>query len=115
MSCHVLKDLEYIKDNGQESFLSCYIDDLIIASDTETLGKKHINEIFKRFQEYGVTINLNKSEFGRPEINFLGYRVTANGIQPLEEKVKAVSEYPKPETVEQLRRFLKRLIFIDLT
>lgn len=111
MNNTVVKDLEYMKEGDDESFLFCYIDDVIIGSDTESLARKHINELFKRFDELGVTINLSKCLFGQAEIDFLGYRVTSEGIRPLEDKVKAVSEYPKPETVEQLRRFLGMVNF----
>ena len=44
-------------------------------------------------------------------IEFLGYHVTSEGIQPSDDRVSAISNYPKPETVKDLRRFLGMVNF----
>ncbi|KAG8192065.1 hypothetical protein JTE90_025329 [Oedothorax gibbosus] len=66
----------------------------------------HLRLIFQRFQEYGIRINPSKCNFGQPEVNFLGYRITAQGTQPMEDKVSAIVNFPKPSTVQEMRRFL---------
>lgn len=40
------------------------------------------------------------------QVKFLGYLVTANGIQPLPEKVKSMKDFPKPTTIKQMRQFM---------
>ncbi|RVE42939.1 hypothetical protein evm_012417 [Chilo suppressalis] len=44
-------------------------------------------------------------------VEFLGYEVSKDGIRPMEEKIKAIQEFPKPENIEQLRRFLEMINF----
>ncbi|KAG8178292.1 hypothetical protein JTE90_025802 [Oedothorax gibbosus] len=61
----------------------------------------HLRLIFQRFQEYGIRINPSKCNFGQPEVNFLGYRITAQGTQPMEDKVSAIVNFPKPSTVQR--------------
>lgn len=102
MDTVVLRDLD---------FLFTYIDDVIIASETIEQHKEHLNLVFQRFDQYGITINVSKCDFGQEKLEFLGYKVSASGICPLEDKVQAIVNYPKPETVEQLRRFLGMLNF----
>lgn len=87
-------------------FLFSYLDDVIIASDDELQHKEHLKQVFERFEKYGITINIAKCSFGQEKLNFLGHDVSQEGIKPLAEKVQAIVEFPKPETVEQLRRFL---------
>ena len=41
-----------------------------------------------------------------PEVEYLGHRISAEGIYPLPEKVRAVREAPTPKDVSQLRLFL---------
>lgn len=94
------------KDN-----IFCYIDDVIIASTNEILHRKHLESVFKQFNKYNITINLAKSSFGKTELDFVGYHVTSDGIRPLGDKVKAITEFPKPKNVEQLRRFLGMVNF----
>lgn len=65
----------------------------------------------KKLKEYGLRINPSKCEFGKSEIEFLGYTINSKGIKPTNEKVKAILDYPKPKTVSDLRRFLGMINF----
>ena len=92
-------------------FLFSYIDDVIIASDTWEQHEQYLREVFERFDKFGITINISKCTFGKTRLEFLGYEVSTEGIRPLEEKVKTIIDYPRPQTVEQLRRFLGMVNF----
>lgn len=76
-----------------------YIDDIIIASRDEEEHRNHLEEILKRLEDHGLTVNLAKCVFARPEVEFLGHKVNAAGISPLPTKVEAISAYPKPATI----------------
>lgn len=86
-------------------FVFNYIDDALIASENESQHLEHLNIIFQRLNNYGITINLSKCVFGQTGLEYLGYQVSSKGIRPTEDKVKAIEDYPKPQTVEDLRRF----------
>ena len=88
-----------------------YIDDFLIASETEEQHREHLRMLFQRLNHYGVVINLGKCEFGVNEITFLGHTVNAFGIKPLAERVDAIVEVPLPETVKALRRYLGMINF----
>lgn len=92
-------------------FLFSYIDDVIIASDNEEQHREHVKAVFKRFSEFGITINIAKCEFNQEKVSFLGFEVSSSGIKPLQSRVQAILDYPKPETVEELRRFLGMVNF----
>jgi cleavage and polyadenylation specificity factor subunit 1 len=53
-----------------------------------------------------MKINGEKSVYGVTEIEFLGFSITKNGMKPLSDRVKAVLEYKKPKTINELRKFL---------
>ena len=92
-------------------FVYVYIDNFLIASENEERHREHLRILFKRFDEYGIIINLAKCEFGVSEIKFLGYTVTAEGIKPLAERVDAIVKVPLPATVKDLRRYLGMINF----
>lgn len=92
-------------------FIFCYIDDIIIASDSMESHRMHLDQVFNRFNEFGITINIAKCCFGQEEIDFLGFRVTNTGIRPLNDRIEAIANFPKPKTVEELRRFMGMLNF----
>ena len=58
-------------------------------------------------QSFGLTINREKCEFGKYEIEFYGHRFTKNGLKPSQEKVKALKECGEPTTKEGVRSFLQ--------
>lgn len=102
MDNSVLQGLEYI---------FAYIDDVIVASDDIISHKRHLEEVFRRFDEFGITINIAKCCFGQAKLDFLGFEVSTDGIKPLDHKVQAIVNFPRPTTVEELRRYLGMLNF----
>ena len=50
--------------------------------------------------------NPNKCQFAAPSLNFLGHHIDYHGMSPVPEKVKAVKDFPQPQTQCQLRRFI---------
>ena len=92
-------------------FVKVYLDDILIASENEEMHIKHLKIVFQRLSENGLTINLNKCEFGKSEIEFLGHLVQFNVIKPLPKKVEVVEKFKMPETVKQLRRYLGMINF----
>jgi hypothetical protein len=71
----IFSDLEYIH---------VYIDDLLVTSCStfeEHLQKLEL--VFSRLSEAGLKVNANKSHLAVSEIEYLGYWITRNGIQPV--------------------------------
>ena len=87
-------------------FCFAYIDDLLIASPDEASHRQHLEQVFSRLQDYGVQINVDKSEFGVASLTFLGHTITPAGITPLATKCEAIQQFPKPSTQRQLKEFL---------
>ncbi|PNF15437.1 hypothetical protein B7P43_G18179 [Cryptotermes secundus] len=82
------------------------MDDLLIFSRYLEEHEQHLRALFDRPQKYGILINPAKCVFRVPEITFLGYKVSAEGSQPLEERVTRLQECQAPKTASQLRGFL---------
>ena len=91
-----------------------YLDDILVASKNEKEHKKHLRILFKRLAQYGIIINVKKSQFFADSLEFLGYEVSAQGIRPLPYRIKALMEYPPPPDAQGLRRFLGMINFYRL-
>lgn len=90
-------------------FVVVFVDDICIASSSPEEHYNHVRAVFQRLKSYGLVINVAKSCFAKSSVNFLGYVVNGDGILPLSDRVKAVTDFPIPSTVKELRRFLALL------
>ena len=87
-------------------FVYAYIDDLLIASTSESEHLQHLQLLFKRLSDYGVVIHPSKCTFGVNSLEFLGHQISADGISPLHCKVQAINDFPLPTSLRKLREFL---------
>ena len=99
----VLSDLK--TDNGRD-FAEVYIDDVLIFS--ETLGEhlQHIRLVLERLKKAGLKLKPAKCHFLRESVEYLGHLITPQGLKPNPKQVKAVVEFPVPESVTNVRQFL---------
>ena len=51
-------------------------------------------------------MNQEKCKFGRKELQYLGYKITQNGIHTDESKIEAVRDFKIPKNNKQLASFL---------
>lgn len=86
--------------------ISNYIDDFAAGSNSVEEMLHKLRLLFERFRLFGITINPEKCNFMLPEINFLGHRLNANGIRPIEENIIKIRDFPQPNTVKKIRRFV---------
>ena len=65
-----------------------------------------LEKILSRLENAGIRLKHCKCAFMLSSIDYLGHRVSADGLQPTKERVRAISEAPAPPKVTQLRSFL---------
>jgi len=83
-----------------------YIDDLIIFSTSLQEHIQNLKLVFQKLREARLKIQLDKSEFLRKEVDFLGHVVTPEGIKPNPKKIEAIMKFPVPRTQKQIKSFL---------
>jgi len=53
-----------------------------------------------------MKLQLDKCEFLRKEVSYLGHIVGQTGVRPYEKRREAVKDYPKPKNTRELKGFL---------
>lgn len=91
------------------NFVEVYIDDIMVMSQDIEKRKQHLKEVFERLRQHSLYLNVNKCQLGQPTVTFLGYTINAEGFAPTTERIHEISNYPKPETIHELRRFLGKI------
>jgi hypothetical protein len=88
-------------------FVQCYIDDILITSNSTFEDHlKKLDIVLKRLEDAGFRANLRKCAIAQHELEYLGYWLSRNGIQPQPKKVEAILRLSPPKTKRQLRHFL---------
>lgn len=83
-----------------------YLDDLLSACVNLAEGMQKLEEILELLSKAGLTLNLKKCFFFQSEIEYLGYQISEAGLRPGSNKTQAVSEFPRPQNVHQVRQFV---------
>ena len=88
-------------------FVCAYIDDLLcLMKGTFEDHLEKLERIFARLKQAGLKVNANKSFFARPELGYLGYWITRDGIKPVANKVEAILKIDAPKNRTELRSFI---------
>lgn len=83
-----------------------YLDDIIIISNTFEEHLRSLREVARRLKAANLSINLEKSKFCIPELPYLGFVLSRNGVRPNPDKIEAILNFERPSSVRSLRRFL---------
>ena len=82
------------------------VDDVLAHDASYRAHLAQIIVILERCASRGITLNRKKFQLARRDLNFCGYRISEDGYTVDDSKLKAVSEFPRPENVTDLRSFM---------
>ena len=91
---------------GEIPFAIVYVDDILIFSKDHEEHRHHLRAVLRILQDNGLVVRPDKCVFGVTSIDFLGHRIDASGIHPLEKKVEAVKNFPTPHSTKSLQEYL---------
>jgi hypothetical protein len=95
----VIKDYLY-------DFVIAYLDDIIIFSDSKEDHIRHVKLVLRNLRMAKLQVKLRKCEFHVQETDFLGHRITQEGIETDKTKVQAIRDWPQPKNVKELQSFI---------
>ncbi|KAI2643052.1 Transposon Tf2-11 polyprotein [Labeo rohita] len=79
---------------------------ILIYSRNMAKHRHLVQQVLHKLREHRLYLKLEKCEFHRPSVHFLGYIISAEGVQMDQGKVSVIQEWPQPLTVKELQRFL---------
>lgn len=87
-------------------FCTAYIDDILIFSDSLEEHKKHVNLVLEALSNAGLQLDVDKCEFHKTEVLYLGLIISTNGISMDPEKVSAIVDWETPQNTTDVRAFI---------
>ncbi|GBG91025.1 hypothetical protein CBR_g51684, partial [Chara braunii] len=89
-----------------DKFVIVYLDDILIFIRTVEKHVAHLNKVLSLLRQRKFKINGEKCEFGRTRILYLGHEISAEGLKPDDAKVANIHDWPRPQSVTEMRSFL---------
>lgn len=98
--------MRLVLDESFDEFTLIFVDNILCVSKTFQEHIEHLENIFRRILHCNMTLNIQKSQFFKEEVRFLGFIFSDDGMRPDPRKIQAIQEFPVPKNQKQVRGFL---------
>ncbi len=88
-----------------DEFCISFLDDICIYSDSLEEHQQHVEKIMKLLEQNKLFVKKSKCEMFRTSIEFLGYKISQDGLHMMEDKLRTIEQWPIPTTSKQVRQF----------
>ena len=83
-----------------------YLDNIFVFSSTWEEHLARLRQVFEQLRHDNLKLGADKCTFAAKEVNYLGHRVTEEGLLPDSSLLAAIREIPPPKTATEVRSFL---------
>nr|CAI5819945.1 unnamed protein product [Callosobruchus analis] len=83
-----------------------FIDDILVFGENEKNHDDRLSKVLDTLKKNNVLLNEKKCIYKVQEVEFLGNKLTAKGVKPLERYIDSIRQFRAPETIEELQSFL---------
>lgn len=85
-----------------------YLEDMIVFARSFPEMLERLGKVLKRLREYGLKLKTSKCKLFRRKLTYFGHVVSAAGVEPDPEKIKALENWQlhPPKNLQQLQTFL---------
>nr|GFA03416.1 reverse transcriptase [Tanacetum cinerariifolium] len=87
-------------------FVIVFIDDIIVFSKSKEEHEDYLRTVLQTLRQKKLYVKFSKCEFWLSSVAFLGHIVSAEGITMDPAKVEAITKWPRPTSVTEVRSFL---------
>ena len=87
-------------------FCTAYMDDIMIYSETLEEHVVHVRKVLQKLLDNKLYASLEKCEFHKDQISFLGYIISSNGIAMEPDRVSSIVDWPIPTSIRDIQIFL---------
>ena len=98
---------DLLRDLVVEEKVAVFIDDVMVATETEEGHDEIVEEVLRRLEENDLFIKPEKCVWKVREVGFLGVIIREDGVRMEKEKVQRVIEWPVPKSVKDMQKFLE--------
>ena len=83
-----------------------YLDDIVVHAQSFLEHVTRLEGVLQRIRASGLKLSPEKCYFLKSSVAFLGHVVSAEGVQPNQENIEKLKDWPKPTCATDIRAFL---------
>ena len=91
---------------GLNNFTFTYLDDVLVFLESYNDHLHHLNVVFKNFEKACLKIKLSKCQCSKTHLHYIGHRISADSLEPLPEKLKAIRNLTPTRNVDEAHHIL---------
>lgn len=99
-------DIKSSSLSQQNPEILAFLDDLLLPSIDVPTGIELLKKVLVKLRSENLKLNMQKCSFLKNTITYLGHEISPGSIQPGELKLSAVSQFPTPRNVHEIRQFI---------
>lgn len=88
------------------------VDDILVWGENMEQHDKRLRQLLDRIRSINLRLNRAKCKIRMTEVSYVGHVLSADGLKPDPEKVRAIQDMPEPEDKAALMRFLGMLQYL---
>lgn len=100
-----------IRRHHLSSFCINYLDDILIFSKSFEEHMSHLEALFNTIKEEGFRLKFVKCNFASKSIQYLGHVLGPDSVEPLQDNLAAINDFPTPKSRKNIRQFLGKINF----
>ncbi|KAD7479676.1 hypothetical protein E3N88_02812 [Mikania micrantha] len=89
-----------------DKFVIVFIDDILVYSKSKEDHEEHLRTVLEILRQKKLYAKFSKCDFWLDKVAFLGHVISAEGIMMDLSKVEAITKWPTPTSVTEIRSFL---------
>ena len=89
-----------------DHFVVVYLDNILVFSKNEKDHENHVQLVLEKLRFAGLYAKLEKCIFHQPQVEFLGYIISREGLSMDPKKIEAVISWKRPSTIRDIQCFL---------
>ena len=89
------------------------MDDLLVHGRTLKEHNERLEAVLRRARENGLQFNRKKTKIAQTEVNYVGHRITGEGMKPTPERIQALQELSEPRNFGELESVLGMLAYVS--
>jgi len=103
---------EMEKHFGTMEGVEIVVDDVLVHAKTLEDHNRRLKAVLEKARSINLKLNKEKCVFAKPEVNYVGHKLTGEGLKPTDERVAAILKMKEPENQSELLTVLGMLSYV---